>query len=929
MLAAEIARADGPWHEGFEGPNVSWQAAGADMPYRIEAHGRFRGGAHSGEASEQIRVSGATGSVIYFSHPVPPARIAAELVPSVWIRADRPGLQILARVVLPHLIDPKTRQPTTVLIRTERQYTQVGVWEQLRIENTPLLLERQVRVLRRQLGHDVDPHEAYMDQVWLNVYGGPGVTNVAIDDLEVSGIISPNLNGGEMGAGGASVGNAGETFGREGGTVGRPATADGRPATADRRDGELGPHDVQGPYVAGTASGVARPSHDVRLDGSVLLVDGHPFFPRILRYRGESLTVVQKAGFNTVRTDQPPPPEMLADAERLGLWLICPPPRDPVASAGPTAPVVPPIGPGYDQVLAWHLGDGLTRQELSAVAALAKQVRLADTRRSRPIICGPETDLRAYSRYVDLLSFGRSPLGTTLELADYGAWLRERPRLARPGTPFWTTVQTELAPATRDQQTLFASPRAAIPADVESIRLLTYTALASGARGIEFQTEAPLDASPPTLILELALLNMELELAEPWAATGSYVTTATSSDAELQGAVLQTDKARLLLPMRIAVASQYIPRPAKPGPVSIVAPGVPESHNVYSLTPGGLQPIEHRRVTGGVQLTLEDFQLTALILITPDPVVINTLSRRAAQTAERAADLQRELTSRTLAECEAIDARLPHDAKDNPLAADYLLKARAATADADKQIVGGDPAAAFQAARRGMGPLEQFKRLRWEHTIRGQNSLAASPFIVAFDTLPDQFRLNDKLRMVGPGMNRLPGGDCENLPLMVQFGWRHVEHPNSEVRTLVELSPTQPHAGGSSLHLQVRAADIEAPPGLIETPPVWVTTPPVAVQNHELLAIHGWVRVPTAIRGSVDGLMILDSFGGEALAERVDHTPGWREFTLYRMATRDGPFSVTFALTGLGDAWIDDVTISPVTRLIGQELGQAPMYLRR
>ena len=59
--------------------------------------------------------------------------------------------------------------------------------------------------------------------------------------------------------------------------------------------------------------------------------------------------------------------------------------------------------------------------------------------------------------------------------------------------------------------------------------------------------------------------------------------------------------------------------------------------------------------------------------------------------------------------------------------------------------------------------------------------------------------------------------------------------------------------------------------------------------------------------------MILDSIGGEALAERALKTPGWREVVLYRIAAQDGPVWITFALTGLGDAWIDDVTIQTIS----------------
>ncbi len=169
-------RAETPWREDFEGPTPSWRQAGSDMSYRLDAQARVQGVAHSGKACEQIRVSGNNGFGIYFSHPVPPARITEGLSASLWIKADRPGLQILGRVVLPHLLDPKTGQPVSVLIRSDRLYTQVGVWQQVKLDDTVKLVAGQVRVLQLQLAREVDSREAYLDQVLLNVYGGPGTT---------------------------------------------------------------------------------------------------------------------------------------------------------------------------------------------------------------------------------------------------------------------------------------------------------------------------------------------------------------------------------------------------------------------------------------------------------------------------------------------------------------------------------------------------------------------------------------------------------------------------------------------------------------------------------------------------------------------------------------------------------------------------------
>ena len=251
-------------------------------------------------------------------------------------------------------------------------------------------------------------------------------------------------------------------------------------------------------------------------------------------------------------------------------------------------------------------------------------------------------------------------------------------------------------------------------------------------------------------------------------------------------------------------------------------------------------------------------------------------------------------------------------------------QARSDLAAADKALASGDRAAAYQAARKAIGPIEHFKRYRWEQAVTVQNSLVASPFTVAFETLPDQGRLIEQLRFLQPGNNRLAGGDCENLNQMQMQGWRHVERPQTEVKSTVELSTEQPHGGRYSLHLQLKPAQSDDPPGLIETAPLWVTTAPVAVHAQQLIAIRGFVRVPKAIAGSIDGLLILDSIGGESLAERIGKTQGWREFVMYRVAPSEGMFIVTFALSGLGDAWIDDVSVAPVTQLAGNELGRLP-----
>jgi hypothetical protein len=56
--------------------------------------------------------------------------------------------------------------------------------------------------------------------------------------------------------------------------------------------------------------------------------------------------------------------------------------------------------------------------------------------------------------------------------------------------------------------------------------------------------------------------------------------------------------------------------------------------------------------------------------------------------------------------------------------------------------------------------------------------------------------------------------------------------------------------------------------------------------------------------------LVYDSLGGPELGERFQLTDGWREFTFYRVAPADGGLSLTFALTGLGEAALDEVSVS-------------------
>ena len=892
------------WYEGFEGPDVSWQPVGGSAQHRVELHQRIRGEAHTGDGCERLRIVGEGGTEAWIAHAVGRPRVIDDLLPTLWVKADRPGIQLAARIVLPRSLNPRSRQPLTAVVYGS-SYTTVGRWQQLRLEDIPRLLTRETRALRAEYGPSVDPREAYVEQILLNVYGGPGVTNVWIDDLDIAGWATlPNTpDPAAPAAPGA-------------GAWASPPSAPQAAALAPES-----PASLEAPAV-----------RRVRLNGSVLLVDDHPTLPRVIQHQGEPLELLRKLGFNAVWLAQHPSAATLEQARRLGLWLIAPPPFGPAPQTPDASDAPPPlIGPEYDGVLAWDLGRQSGDREIAATRRWAEQIRMSDRRQpGRPLICAPASDLRAYSRSADVLLLGRAPLSTSLELSDYATWLREQPQLARPGSPIWTTVATQPAESLRQQWA--AIGRGPVPGAFpgEQIQLLVYTAASAGSRGLVFESFSPLDAADPETrirALTLQLLNLQLEVAEPLIAAGTVAATIPGKEKGVSAAVFHAEHGRLLLPIWSAPGGQFVSGQSAGTGVTLVVPGVPESYNAYLLVPGGLRPLRHYRQTGGVRITLDEFDLAAMVLLTENPLWVTNMTRRAAQQTRPWAQIERELAAAKLETIQRTLSQLPPQRQRAAAPTEAIASARKSLGQCDALLAARDEPGAYIHAVRALRWLRLLERAEWEGLVGTGRSPVVSPGAVLFATLPQHVALMGQAIGSRPAANLLAGGDFEDLGAMSQAGWRHFQHATPGLQCAAELAPAAAHGGRSGLRLAARTIEPQGSPtpGLtsqrppsphapvwVESPPVWITSPPVPVEAGQIVVIHGWVQIPQPITGSVDGLLVIDSLGGEPLAERIRHTLGWRDFLLYRAVPKSGTVTVTFALTGLGEARLDDVTIQPL-----------------
>ncbi len=870
VLAAEI-------DEGFEGPRLSWQLPEGGGETRLIAHERTADQPHRGTRCERLLIESNAAATIRIEMPVEPAAVIEELRAAVWIRASRPDVRLAARVRLPGFSDA-AGDPVEVLVPGETA-RDIGRWERLQLADLPGGLARQLPALRLEHGPEGSLAGAEMTAVVLDFAAAPGRHEIAVDDLFLTGIV--------------------------------PA--------AVRHDPQVRTVAASEPAAADPPAGLIR---------GILEVDGLPFFPRAIDWTGEPFALLADLGFNVVRLPAPATADQLAEARAAGLWIICPPP--PIPEIDLTQPEKVPLLRNWNRVLAWDLGGGLSEDGIDRLAEVGRRVRACDPRPGRPLIGSADSGLRSVSRHLDMLVARRTVLGTSLELVDWLEWLRQRPRLARPGTPLLTTLATEIDPAAARQAAALAGVGGTgLAIDPESLTLAAFSAVAGGVRGILFTSSRRLDGDDRETRTRAAAVretNLRLAVLEPWGAAGRFASPAKTSSAEVQAFVMEAARARLVLAWRSVQGAQIVARryegPDIPGeeiPLSILVPGVPEAHRAWEVAAGGLRPIRQQRVTGGVSVTLDSFTTHGLILISGEEAVTAHVQARLRETAAVDLASARSLASLALEHAGDLLGRLPPQAFSGPPpveAVPMLTLARRLAAEGEVRAA-TDPAAATRTIRKAAAIAGQFERRIWENAVKAEGSMVASPLCCSDATLTEAWRFAAARSGTVAGEELLAGGARERLEPLAQGRWRHFARPDSGIETAVEVTRSRPASGQGCLRLVARPADPEEPATVLETPPVWITTPPIAAAAGRLVEISASVWVPAAITGSVDGLFVFDSLGGPTLGERVGPSGDWRRLVLYRIVPAEAagePLVVTFALSGIGEARIDDVSVRTLDR---------------
>lgn len=966
LLGTAVGLADTIHRNGFAGRETFWVRADANVAFQELAHRISDEHCKNAPTSEYIKIEAnpPPGSIdeewVHYAYTIPPAPVTDRLTAGVWVKAYRAnspgGIQVKARLVLPKEQDPNNpTAPLTAVIKGE-VYRNVRQWQPLTLGNVQELVRRQLPILHAQLGRAVNPSDAYIDRILLNVYAGPGTTEVWIDDLEVGPVrqdLAPP-------------------------TVGPPAGVKGA---------------VPKSPIADLPTAAPPRAKAVKFSGGQITVDDNPFFMLAIRHTDTPLKTLRDAQFNTIWFPGEVPPEAVEEAIRHGFWIM------------PSVPIPPsPVGPGGmpgtptseatakdadevgrflrrflsgDAVLMWDLGSGRTAEDARRVKQAAEVIASYDPGRPRAIDLWD--GFPVFTRHAEAMGTHRWPLFTSLEMSAYKTWLVQRQTLYPLGKLNWTWVQTHLPDwfvtllAGRPDVESFDDPVGPHP---EQIRILTYLSLAAGCRGLGFWSDRFLANSHHgrDRLLELALLNAEIEMLKPilLKSQGSEQWIGTS-DPNVQAAVFRTQDPRtpaevLVLPVWLGGGTQFCPPQGTLSNLTIKVQNVPDLATPWLVTPAGITELKGaRRVAGGTEITIPEFDLTAAVVFTSDLGLDGKIVRWQDHTRYRIGELAAgwahqqavEQYNKTLAThkriCEAGGPVIDD--------ADLLLaRSRKAVDTAREFLDNRQWDAAYREARRAQRPLRVLMREHWRKATETLDTPTASPYAVSFYSLPLHWVMAREVQASKPYGNALVHGAFELSAKAPPEGAAVTSLPRWSVRRstldpgvkavaailnsakLVDPPPPQlprvplrynadrvgyrpdeayhrppPELGGHCLSLSIvlpKAKDSKGnvlpPPPALERTFLAVDSEPAELAPGQLVRISFWAKVPGPIFGSADGVIVYDSAGGEPLGVRIGATAGWREFHLYRRVPANGKVSVTFALTGIGTAFFDDLRIEPL-----------------
>lgn len=698
---------------------------------------------------------------------------------------------------------------------------------------------------------------------------------------------------------------------------------------------------------------------------------------RAVEYQGESFQFLKGLGFNAIWLHEAPTARQLSDAQEVGVWLIAAPPvgsqlvsnedvaridalkknsadQNAAALASPKQNMTQEaansffagkeVPSSYDPVLVWYIGGELRENDAENVRNDLMLVRRLDPLR-RPIVGSVKTGIDRFSQEgaLDALLLNREPLLSSLDLNDYANWLVRIQNLAtNTRAVFWNIVQTQpTITATLQRQFCGMADETPGVVSYEQIRQLVRLSMFAKCRGLFFASNSPLDAKDHKTQYRAAALesiNLELLLVEPWFALGDPdPELLKTSYPNIKGIVSQTKRSLLFVPVSTEKDNQYVMGQDAVNNLTATVP-TREGYSPDLLTPGALRKIVSRRRAGGCYFTLDEGSMNSLLFFTQSDSMSQKLSERAPVFGERLATLavglarkRLDLYEQTVYALRYVEEHgyFPKSAPHAPALGEVVQRVGDQIDSADIFLKRGDFSQAYLVAERATREIRNIERRFWSEATRNELTKPVTPLSASFYDMPAYLELYDKLlsgKLRANDENLIRGGDMERAQSLADNGWTLQSRQTNVLRGRASsysyVANQDPSGGGrkessSVLKLVVEPIDDVASqkiPQQIEGNIVEVETE-FPSKVGQLICVQGWIRIPKKLTNSVDGFEIYDNQGGRALALRFQEATEWKRFAFYRHSTSDGLMRVRFAMSGVGEVWLDDVAAYVVEAL--------------
>lgn len=847
---------------------------------------------HSGKRAERLSIRVTSGDFALVEYAIDPTLIIEELEISAFLNASRPGTVIQAHVVLPREKDPKTDKPMVTLL-SGSTYDASDRYRKLVISRLDKLLARQQQLLQNELGRAVDIRGAYVDQVVFNVISGIGEYDVRVDDVVIGPIVP--------------LGSAGKTYDSADSPT-SPKSTDSPspiPLTLRGEDGQL-PFAMR-PEVANRGEKLRA---EIRAEQ--LLVGQRPFLPRGMARTHAPLRVFRETGMNLVVEPFPVAMPVVEEARSLNLLLM---PALPLSTG--TAPNVgftqaaDAAATFEDQAVFFYVGGPLDRPTLPATQAAISTLRHQELAGQRLITGDVSEGIRDYSRKLDMVGAARFPLLSSMDIASYQKWVSSRKGLIVPGAFLWTWIQTHppreyvrLAYGHDLDDGPFNTPIGPTPSQ---IRLLTYASLASGSRGLLFTSDRWLGESAKgrSRTLGLALTNTELTLIEPFIADGHPPIIRPTSNPNIEVAVFKHTGGRGVLALAYwkDATAQAVLGSSAANNVQFIVPGASESAQAFEISPADVKGAKRRRDVGGILVSLDEFDSAAFVVLTTDAKLFANYQEMVLQVAKPSATWMEELARIELEATESTDARLEEVGQRTVDSTKLLAEARKQLDEAKTLLNAGDFRSSYTASQRSLRNTRQLQQLSWKKAT-GAAPPTASVFTASYYSLPEHYRMRRMIEETSFSSNLLRGGSFDDGGTLDEAGWSYDPHVTDDARASALLVPA-----GSGRALEIKVEPTGDDPYVLENTRVQIASPPVRVEPGQIVRIKGKIKIPADISGSVDGAMVFDSLGGEALALRFTRSTASEPFEIVRPVRESGEVRLHLVMTGQGSCQFDDLVI--------------------